>query len=265
MDNMIYEIIKEDPELKDLKIDPKDYFLAYQYISIRDSNTDPDYIPKLNLEPYAHITYVPTKDKIIKDQTRLIKENLETFESDIYISDVTLDDFIISDKSHERVINYVKRFIKNPKKYDKGIYLHGPYSTGKSFLLSGLANELTKLDVKVVFVFIPDFARSIRGAIPTGELEKKINILKKCDYLILDDLGGEYHSKWFRDEILLPIIHYRLNALLPIFISSNFSQKELATNLINDSKGEDATQVLRLIRRINDMTKTFEFKTHFNK
>ena len=84
------------------------------------------------------------------------------------------------------------------------------------------------------------------------------------DYLILDDLG-EYHSKLFRYEILLPIIHYRLNAFLPIFISSNFSQKELATNLINDSKGEDATQVLRLIRRINDMTKTFEFKTHFNK
>ncbi|MFA5692586.1 MAG: ATP-binding protein [Acholeplasmataceae bacterium] len=257
--NTLEKIIKNDPEVKDLKIDPKDYHVVYQYISIRDSNLDPNYTPKLNLSPYVHITYVPTKEKIIKDQTRLIKDNLETFESDIYISDASLNDFILVDNNHEKALNYSKRFINDPKNYHKGMYIHGPYGTGKSFFLSGLANELTKLGVRVVFVFIPDFVRSIKGAISTGELEKKINILKKCDYLILDDLGGEYYSAWFRDEILLPIIHYRLNADLPIFVSSNYSLKELAETLIKDSKGEGATQVLRLMQRITDMTKNFRF------
>jgi len=262
MNANIENIIKKDKELKSLNINPKDYDIVMQYLFIRDANLDPNYTPKLNLEPYVHITYVPTPAKILKDQTKAIKENLETFESDIYISDANLDDFVILDSYHEKAINYAKRYFKDPKKHSMGMYIYGPYGTGKSFFLSGLANELTKLGVKVVFVFMPDFVRSIKGAISTGELEKKINILKKSEYLILDDLGGEYHSPWFRDEILLPIIHYRLNAELPVFISSNYPLNQLAKSLIEDSK-DNATQILRLIKRISDMTKTFKFEKAF--
>ena len=32
---------------------------------------------------------------------------------------------------------------------------------------------------------------------------------------------------WFRDEILSPILQFRLASGLPVLISSNFSQKEL--------------------------------------
>src|SRR5690606_18147555 len=131
-----------------------------------------------------------------KDLTQTIKRNLETFESDIYIADATLDDFIISDEHQKKAVDYARSTINHKDKFMPGLYLYGPNGTGKSFLLSGLANELTKHNVDVIYAFVPDLIRSLKGAISTNQLEKRINILKRTSVLILDDLGGENMSLW---------------------------------------------------------------------
>src|SRR5690554_3055985 len=151
----IKRIIKNDKETKNLKLNDDDLLVVYQYILQRDSNIHQDFIPKLILKPDVHIIYEPTKEKIKKDLTKSIIKNLETFESDIYIADTTLDDFIISDDLQQQAIDYAKQIIANKDKYMPGLYLYGSYGTGKSYLLSGLANELTKNHIDVVYAFVP--------------------------------------------------------------------------------------------------------------
>ncbi|HLT00126.1 MAG TPA: ATP-binding protein, partial [Acholeplasma sp.] len=189
----IKAIIKKDPETKDLELNDQDLLTAYQYLLLRDGNSLKGFRPILVTKPFLHINYAPTKEKREEELTVQLRQNLETFESDIYIKDASLDDFIVSDEFHEKAMAYVKEYLRDPKK-TKGMYLYGPYGSGKSYFFSGLAKELTKRHIDVVYVFLPDLIRSIKQSIGSPELEKKINILKRCDVLILDDLGGENMS-----------------------------------------------------------------------
>ena len=40
---------------------------------------------------------------------------------------------------------------------------------------------------------------------------------------MLDDLGSENMSAWLRDEVLGPVLNYRVLECKPLFISSNIS------------------------------------------
>lgn len=258
------EAIKNDSETKDLKLNDQDLLVVYQYLMQRDANTSTSYRPRLKFEPYLQIVYEPTKEKLQQDLTRTIKRNLETFESDIYIADATLDDFIISDDLQQQAIDYARRTLQNKDKFMQGLYLYGPNGTGKSFLLSGLANELTKHNVDVIYAFVPDLIRTLKGAISTNQLERRINILKRSSVLILDDLGGENMSAWFRDEILLPVLHYRLNANLMVHVSSNVSLAEMAEGMTLN-KDYDKIRAMRIVKRIHDLTKVFKLTKRFKR
>lgn len=262
--NEVKKIVSSDKDTKDLKLNDEEILVAYQYILQRDESALKGVRPRLRLEPFIHIDYVPTKERILEEKTQQLKKNLETFESDIYISKAKLEDVTILSVNYEKAVNYMRSFIDEYPKFKKGLFLFGPYRTGKSYLLSALANELVLKNIDVVFAFIPDLARAIKGSMNTQTLESKINILKRTSVLILDDLGGEYLSSWFRDEILLPILQYRLNANLPVFISSNLTLHELAKMLETNQDGSIVKSV-RIMQRIIDLTIPVEFSEKYEK
>lgn len=47
----------------------------------------------------------------------------------------------------------------------KGFYLYGLNGIGKSFLLSGLVNEFIKFNIDVIYVFVLDLIRILKGVI----------------------------------------------------------------------------------------------------
>ncbi|VEU82641.1 ATP-binding protein [Acholeplasma hippikon] len=262
--NEVKKIVSEDKDTKDLQLNEEELLIAYQYILQRDDNSLKGVRPRLRLKPFLHIDYVPTKEKLLEEKRAKLKRNLETFESDVYISKAKFDDVTILNDNYEKAIDYMKEFIELYPKFKKGLFLHGPYRTGKSFLLSALANELVSKNIDVVFAFIPDLARAIKGSMNTQTLESKMNILKRTSVLILDDLGGEYLSPWFRDEILLPILQYRLNANLPVFIASNLTLRQLATFLEVESDS-GSMKSARIMQRILDLTIPVEFTEKYEK
>lgn len=262
MINEIKKIVQSDPETKNLKLSDDDILIAYQYILQKENSSVPGYQPKLVTEPYLQIVYEPTKEKLEEELNRHIKKNLEIFESDTYIENANLNDFVVSDQAHVEAFEYVEKILKEPKKYHKGFYLYGPYGTGKSFFLAGLAKKLTKEGLNVLYCFMPDLIRSMKASIGTNDLEKKINHLKRCDVLILDDIGGENMSVWFRDEILLPILHYRMNAKKTVHFSSNSSYVDLAERFKLD-KDEDMELSLRIIRRIKELSFAHKFSKRY--
>lgn len=251
------KVVSQDPETKDLTISDIDLFRVYQYIMDRNEDVIIDgYRPKLRTKPYIEIVYVPTRERAETIRQQKIKEHLKFFDSEVYIQDATLKDFKVFNNERQKAFELATEFLNVYKKdrYHKGLYLYGQYATGKSYLLSAIAKELALRYVSVLFVYMPDLVRNIKQGMSEGNLEQRINELKQVDVLMLDDLGGENMSSWFRDEVLVPILQYRLSAHLPVFISSNFELVQLIEAFTVSKDETSRVKAARLIQRIRDLT-----------
>ena len=250
------DVILKDKETKDLIISDHDILKVYQYVIDKQEKREYDgYIPVLIKSPYIEIVYRPTQKKIQAMKQLQLKKYLSFFDSDIYIQEASLDDFHEKTegrmKAKKAALDSIVDYMD--KKHTKGLYVYGPYGSGKSYLLSAIASAYATRDIEVIFTYVPDLIRGFKQGIDEGTIEKRINILKQTPILILDDLGGEYHSSWFRDEILMPLIQYRLSASLPIYVSSNYSLKDLVEVLAVGSDEVNRVKAARLIRRLHDM------------
>ena len=88
-----------------------------------------------------------------------------------------------------------------------------------------------------------------------GEL---LDEMKTIPLLLLDDIGAENVSNWSRDEILGPILQYRMENYLPTFFTSNLTIDELETNLSLVKNNVDKVKARRIIERIKQLTEDIE-------
>lgn len=169
---------------------------------------------------------------------------------------------IIVNDNRKEVLSYIKTFLKNvdSNKFSKGLYLYGKYGTGKSYIMQDLAQTLAYKGYSVVMAYYPDFIRRLKTLITTGGIEEIVNELKACDYLFLDDFGGESNSQFVRDEILLPILQYRMINKKPLFITSNLGEKEIKEHLAMSTKDTDLLKSVRIFERINSLCNFMELK-----
>ncbi len=249
------EILKFD-ETKDLDILDVDVNKVYQYIVQKKEKPVVDgYEIVLKTDPYIEIIYRPTKEKAFELRKERIRKNLKFYDSEVYIQDATVKDFKCFNEERQHAFEKAQYFLDHYKKdrYEKGLFIYGRYGTGKSYLLSAIAQELALRNIAVLFVYVPDLIRSIRQGMNEGNLEERINKLKQADILMLDDFGGENMSSWFRDEIIVPVMQYRLSAKLPVFISSNFSLVQLLDALTLQKDETNRMKAGRLIQRFKDL------------
>ena len=157
----------------------------------------------------------------------------------------------------KQVLKAIKEYANNPKK-NKGFFLHGSFGTGKTFLLVKLAREITKQNVKVIFAYYPDLVRHLKASIALNNLETIVNKLKSIDVLMLDDIGGESNTSFVRDEILGPILQYRMLGNLPTFMTSNLNINELGEHFMETKDGVDIIKSARIIERISFMMDDIE-------
>lgn len=252
------QVILKDEETKHLNLTGLDVLKVYQYLEYKHNpNQDLNYTPKLITTPYIEFVLKPTPKKKLSIKQEKIKKYMDIFESEVHIQDASLKTFNLTTPSRKEAFLLASTFLNlyKSKKHPKGLYVYGKYGSGKSYLLSALAFELTELGHIVMLTYMPDLVRSMKGGLQAFDLEKRINILKQVDVLMFDDIGGEFSSAWFRDEILMPIVQYRLSANLPTCFSSNYSLRELTETLsVSNASEDNRIKAARLVRRINDMT-----------
>ncbi|MFA5470512.1 MAG: primosomal protein DnaI [Acholeplasmataceae bacterium] len=250
------KVISNDPETKSLDILDVDVNKVYQYLVQRKERPVVDgYEIVLRTDPYIEIVYRPTKEKAQEIKKEKIRRNLKFYDSEVYIQDASIKDFECFNEERTNAYEKAAYFLDHYKKnrYEKGMFIYGKYGTGKSYLLSAIAQELALRGIAVLFVYVPDLIRSIRQGMNEGNLEERINKLKQADILMLDDFGGENMSPWFRDEIIVPVLQYRLSAKLPVFISSNFSMVQLMEALTLQKDDTNRMKAGRLIQRLKDL------------
>ncbi len=161
-----------------------------------------------------------------------------------------------TDKNRYILIKWVTNFIKE---YDygknmKGLYLHGNFGCGKTYILSACFNEMQKRGFKTKIVYLPDLLRTIKGDFEA--MNDIMDELCRVDLLLIDDIGAEKVTDWGRDEILGTILQSRMNEHKTTFFTSNFTIRELEEHLSN--KGIDKVKANRIIERIKQLTLDME-------
>ena len=192
-------------------------------------------------------------------KTNAYKENIELFEMPKETTEASLKNIYKDDKSRVPIIKYFKEFFDN---YDneekpKGIYLTGSFGCGKTYIIAAMFNEMAKKNKTCAMVYYPEFLRSLKSSFQTNYNEK-FDYIKKADLLLLDDIGAENCSAWSRDEVLGPILQYRMEAHLPTFFTSNLTLEELETSLAITKNPADKVKARRIIERIKQLTTTLE-------
>lgn len=217
------------------------------------------YQPKLVLTRNSiDIQYVPCQKKILEDEKRKNERLIKSLYVPKDILNATFDDFNQDSDSRLDAINKSISFVMNFDlgKRQKGLYFHGKFGVGKSYLLGALANELAKRRISSMVVYVPEFLREMKSSIGDSTLNEKIEAVKKEPILMLDDIGAEAVSSWTRDEIIGPILQFRMLDNLPTFFSSNFDFQGLEHHLTYSQRGEEekmkARRIMERIRYLSE-------------
>ncbi len=172
------------------------------------------------------------------------------------VRNAKMKDIYTDDKNRYEVIKYLTKFIKDyqANKEVKGLYLNGNFGSGKSYLVSATINELIKSGKKGALIYYPEFLRSLKASFGK-DFDEQFNYAKKADLLLLDDIGAENVTSWSRDEILGPILQYRMDEKLPTFFTSNLNLDQLEIHLSQGNGKIDKLKAKRIIERIKYLTK----------
>ena len=152
---------------------------------------------------------------------------------------------------------YVNVYMKVGNSFDemKGIYMFGQPGSGKSYLMWAIANHYAKEGKKVSYVKVPFLIQDLKQSLNDFEYRQVVlGHLRFSEVLILDDIGSESITQWTRDEILFPVLDYRMNHGLKTYFASNYTMEELEMQyrLSNQTNGKVAS--LRLMERIRSLS-----------
>ncbi len=216
------------------------------------------YTPVLEKEMIS-FSYEQCQKQAKKEKEESYKKNLSLYELSEELKNATFKDIYKDDKNRLPIIKYFKEFMEQYKENlkPKGLYLNGSFGSGKTYLIASLFNEMAKRNVKSILIYYPEFLTMIKSSFQTNYKEL-LEEIKRIPLLLLDDIGAENVSNWSRDEILGPILQYRMENYLPTFFTSNLTIEELEKSLSITSSGVDKVKARRIIERIKQLTISLE-------
>lgn len=197
------------------------------------------------------------KEKIMKNNA--FKKNITLFQTPEGLLDAEMKNIYTKDAARFDTIKYLTTFIENYPNVEKGLYLHGSFGAGKSYLLSATFCELAKKGYKSTIVFWPEFLRDLKSYMSNDyEYRTMLNSIKNTPLLFIDDIGAENVTGWTRDEILCTILQYRMDNKLCTFFTSNFNIAELETHFSVTKDGSEIMKAKRIVERIKQLTDDIE-------
>ena len=213
--------------------------------------------------------YYPSKDesKIVFNyipckNLKQYEEDLKNKDNNIELLNARMKDIDVTDKKRIKLIKWLKAFFDDYDigKANKGLYLHGSFGGGKTFLIAALLNELKlKKNTNFEIVYFPELLRTLKDDF--NLLDSKVRYYSNVEILLLDDIGAEKVSDWGRDEILGTILQNRMNNHLSTFFTSNLTIDELEKHLSLSKETQDMVKARRIIERIKQLTEDMELVT----
>jgi len=227
----------------------------------RCPNDFPGHYTKLTVETAGGVTYihdrkVSCKKYVAKQTQELIRSRVRSFYVDERALTHGYSTAEILDIDHERalavdrILDYINK-TEEEGLQQTGLYLVGPFGTGKTFLMCYMLYELAKIGMTGVIVYMPDFVEDLKSMIQEpAKLKETVDLLKETDLLVFDDIGAENLNPWVRDHVMGTILNYRMNRK-PTFFTSNYDLDALERHFSFTNKdGEEEHKGKRIMDRI---------------
>lgn len=131
------------------------------------------------------------------------------------------------DRKNPKISDAMLRYAENfPQflKEGKGLLLHGPVGTGKTFHAACIANRVIDNGYSALMTNFARITNKIQGMFD-GKQEY-IDSLNRYALLVIDDLGAESKSE-YRQEIVFNVIDSRYRAGLPFIVTTNLTTDEI--------------------------------------
>ncbi|WP_436868877.1 primosomal protein DnaI [Staphylococcus arlettae] len=214
------------------------------------------HVPELYIDnQHIKIRYLLCPCKVKHDEEKYNAQLITSHHMQRDTLNAKLKDIYLKGKRLEvaRAADDICNAIANQDANIKGMYLHGEFGTGKSFILGAIANQLKTKKIPSTIIYLPEFIRTLKSGFKDGTFETKLAKVREANILMLDDIGAEEITPWVRDEIIGPILHYRMVQELPTFFSSNYNFKELQHHLSVTRDGTELTKAARIMERIKTL------------
>lgn len=120
----------------------------------------------------------------------------------------------------------IHRFVEQ----GRGLYIHGPFETGKTFAAVAIGKEVLRRGGSFYFLKARDVLRVMYENQETVDGTAIVrNVIRRVDLLILDDLGQEgFDPKKHGGAELEGILRDQYDAKSSILVTSNHSPKQLS-------------------------------------
>ncbi|WP_010651119.1 primosomal protein DnaI [Oceanobacillus massiliensis] len=273
-DQEIREFLSLNPQLTKQEID-KSLIKLYEYKTQSKQcnqcqgfesckNMLPGYSPVLHVENNEiRLSYEKCHSKIMHEKAQEQQKLIQSLHMPKDILQARLSD-ITNDETRIQAIAEILDFLDQAKTElpRKGLYLYGQFGVGKTYLLGALANELKNFNISSTLIYMPEFVRELKASFKDDSFNDKIDYFKKADVLMLDDIGAEMQSAWFRDEVLGSVLQYRMMERLPVFFTSNYDLDQLEFQLASTKSGVETVKAGRIIERIKQVSKEIKIEGH---
>ncbi len=197
-----------------------------------------------------------------EEEKKAYQKKISYFQIPKEIANASFKELYKDSKARLPIVQYFRSFMEDylAGKKVKGLYLCGSFGSGKTYMIAALFNELAKKDIASCMVYYPELLRDLKSSFH-DTYEEKYETVKKAPLLLLDDLGAENNTTWARDEVLGPILQYRMEEDLPTFFTSNFSLEEVEQLLSNTGNMTEKVKAKRIIERIKQLSTVMQLNS----
>lgn len=153
-------------------------------------------------------------------------------------------------KNYQIAKEYADNFAYHKARGD-GLYIEGTNGTGKTHLAAAIALQLIHEGIPVICKTSSDLLMDIRRTFDSSSTNEAqvLDIYKRVDLLIIDDLGKEQCSDWSMST-LYSILNDRYEDMKPTIVTTNYNADGLVNALT--PKGFDNTKIVAIISRLKE-------------
>ncbi|GGI40307.1 primosomal protein DnaI [Mammaliicoccus stepanovicii] len=221
------------------------------------------HVPELYVQnEHIKTRYLPCPNKIEYDANKFESNLVTSFQMPEETLKATIKDIYVDNEARMVIIKKAMEICNKivAGEETKGLYIHGPFGTGKSYILGAISNQLKMKKQPSMIIYLPEFIRVLKNGFKDGSFSDRFESAREAKVLMLDDIGAEELTPWVRDEILGPLLHYRMVHKMPTFFSSNFNFEELEFHLSKTRQGAEITKASRIMERIKTITEAYELE-----
>lgn len=172
---------------------------------------------------------------------------------------------LIAWPTRQDILKHINLLLDN--KTDKGLFIYGSVGVGKTFIVESLMSTYLDKKINCAYVLLNDLYNEIRPLYfstlnsDRDVFNRMIKRLKNVNVLFIDDIGAERMDHFMRDDVLFPILDYRMKNKKMTHFTSNYDLASLKDHFSNTSsvlkeniKGE------RIVERIRVLCEVFKLE-----